>query len=204
MTNTRRVVGILLASGLSRRYGSVSKLLEVLEGKPVVRHAADVLATIEEIERIAVYPAFDQELEHALSGTFRLTPNHNPEAGMGHSIALAARAADPSRPASILVCLADMPFVPAIHLRRLIAGMASDPSLDMVHSGVQDPRPPAMFAASLHQELCTLSGDLGAGAIARRLRLTAKSVELPEPECMDIDTPEDLRRARFASSKHSP
>jgi len=51
-----RVVVMLLASGLSRRYGRRDKLMARLGHKPLIDHSADVIASLQVLARVAVCP----------------------------------------------------------------------------------------------------------------------------------------------------
>ena len=81
----------------------------------------------------------------------------------------------------------DQPAVTADHLRKLMQS-----GMEVVASGYASRRGiPAYFPASAFEGLLKLRGDVG----ARELLQRAKCIELQGGE-LDIDTPEELQRAR--------
>jgi molybdenum cofactor cytidylyltransferase len=85
-----------------------------------------------------------------------------------------------------MVTTCDMPAVTAAHLRSLMVSGEVTASLYAGRRGV-----PAYFPASCFRELMELRGDVG----AKGLLSSAPFVELVGGE-LDIDTAEDLERAR--------
>ena len=115
MTAPRRVVAVVLAAGRSERFGG-DKLMHLLNGRPLGEHIARTLADIRLAARIAICPAGSPR--QSLFGDFEIIENPPPEQGMGTSLALGARRAIALDADAMLVCLADMPYVTAQHLRR--------------------------------------------------------------------------------------
>ena len=175
-----RVAVVLLAAGLSRRFGPGDKLLAEIDGKPVAVHAADMLAGIGFGSLIAVCgsePVADLLGERG----FAIVRNDRPDKGQSRSIRLGVEAA--SENDAILICLADMPFVSAGHYRRLLT--AHEPgrvAASMAHGIAQ---PPALFDRTQYDLLLALSGDQGAKA----LLVGAKLIEASNNELADIDEP---------------
>ncbi|MBW4331196.1 nucleotidyltransferase family protein [Stakelama sp. CBK3Z-3] len=184
MPTPDRVALLLLAGGRSRRFGDADKLSVDLNGVPLGLHAANALSALPFAARIAV-----------VGGTalrfpgFETVHNDAPEAGMSRSLALGVAAARAADPQAVLVMLADMPFVSADHVRRVLA--AGDGATALVASSAGDTAmPPALFGADYFDALETQSGDKG----ARHLLRTAHIVTTAPGELADIDTPEDLAR----------
>ena len=98
-----------------------------------------------------------------------------------------------------LILLGDMPRVSAILLDRLIAAFTERPAalaVIPVHGGERGN--PALISRALFAEVATLEGDEG----ARRLLRQADPQRIVEVELddaaitLDVDTPEDLEKAR--------
>ena len=88
----------------------------------------------------------------------------------------------------VLIALADMPLVPADHIRALVAGFDSD-CIGTNAGGVT--MPPAIFGSRHFAALTRLTGDRGGG-----MRLAgAPQVVLDLTLALDVDRPEDLARA---------
>lgn len=173
---------MLLAAGRGTRFGS-GKLNADLGGKPVLRHAADMLRTFPFAAHIAVVGPATPDPGHYT--TITLDP---PDAPQARSLAQGVIAARASGAEAVLVALADMPLVPAAHIAALIASFDGDHIASM---GPQAPMPPALFGAQYFDALAALSGDRGAGALLR----DAPFLPLTADQALDIDRPEDLARA---------
>ncbi len=192
-----RTVAILLASGLSRRFKRKDKLLQDLGGKPLFEHMASRMTEFEFAARIAVCPPRSDELREQLDGRFIIAPNVSPESGLGVSISVGVRVAMQFRPASVLLVLADMPFIERSSFEALGRAAAADQGLDIVHSGRGDAaRPPALFQQRCFEPLQVLKGDSGAGSLAGRPGYRSVGLSVAEPELFDIDTAFDLDTAR--------
>lgn len=187
MIEPGEIAVVLLAAGLSRRFGDADKLAAPYEGKPLALHAADLVASIPFGRRLAVCRHGSALVPALEARGFTVVLNPHPETGMGSSLALAAREASRSAAAAMMVLLADMPAVAPAHLLRLMA--AFTPARDIVAStaGVAS-TPPALFGRPHFPDLAALAGDTG----ARALLADATLVEAPGSELIDIDRPEHL------------
>jgi len=160
MVAIERCAAILLAAGLSRRFGPDDKLMSDRGGRPLVDHAAATLAALPFARHIAVVRAGAPRL-HALlvARGFAIVTNDAPESGMAHSLALGIAAAGDA--AAALIALGDMPDVPAMHFRALCAHV--EPEYPVAASlGLARVTVPAAFAAARFATLRALSGDRGA------------------------------------------
>src|SRR5690606_29186560 len=94
MAKLENSAAVLLAAGLSRRYGAVGKLVADFQGKPLARHAAETLCALPLARRIAVCRAGDDDLAAMLSGLgFTVVRNPDTARGMASSLALGVEAA---------------------------------------------------------------------------------------------------------------
>jgi len=175
---------VLLAGGQSARFGG-PKLIAPLGGKPLALHAAEMLAALPFAVRYAVIGPDVPDLG-ALG--FRTVPLDPPGAPQARSLALGVAAAQAGGARAVLVALADMPLVPAAHIRALVGGFAGDRIATMAGSVTM---PPAIFGAAHFAALTALDGDRG-GAV--RLK-GAPTVPLDPALALDVDRPEDLARA---------
>src|SRR3954466_13336350 len=105
------IAGVLLAAGAGRRFGG-EKLVALLDGQPVVRHAARTLASV--VDALWVVVARESDLVRAslegLEATFVVNPRANE--GSGTSIA-AGVAALPADVEGALIALGDQPLLDA-------------------------------------------------------------------------------------------
>ncbi len=191
MAKLETSVAVLLAAGLSRRYGGAGKLVAELRGKPLALHAAGTIAALPFSRRLAVCRSGDDELAAMLDQLgFVVVRNPDPAQGMASSLALGVAAA--GEPEALVIALADMPLVTAAHLRMLVDRLALGSIVASVARDSDAPTPPAAFSRPYLPDLLRLTGDKG----ARHLLQGADLVVAPEGTLADFDTPEDFRRAQ--------
>lgn len=189
-----RTAVVLLASGLSRRYGRKDKMLALLGGKPLVEHAGGVVAKLHALTRIAVCPSDPKDVSEKLRRQFVIAINKEPKSGLGHSISVGARVALQFKPDAMLFVMADMPLIEAPLLRELVSRLGGRDGTDIVHSGGPDGvRSPTVFGAACFQALTKLDGDDGAKSIVRGGRFKVVGIEAPAPLLVDVDTKQDLK-----------
>jgi len=191
-----RTAVVLLASGLSRRYGWRDKMLENLGGKHLMEHAAGVLTGLDALVKVAVCPDDRPEISNRLINRFVVAVNNKPKEGLGRSIAVGADVAVKFKPDAVLFCMADMPFIEPWMLDGIVERLGPG-GADIVHCGeTNGVRPPTAFTSSCFNELLTLDGDDGARRIIGEGRFNVAGVNVPAPLLTDVDTRDDLELAR--------
>lgn len=196
--NSMLPVVIVLAAGLGSRFaGSGHKLEQALGGGTVLGQTlAAALAT--QMRVIVVCNAASAPLARrsvAARDTVLLPPQ-GPQ-GMGRSIAAGVSAAA-SAP-GWLILPGDMPLVQTSSIRAVAARLSQDPVVFAQYRGQRGH--PVGFSSELYSELIALQGDEG----ARRLlmRYAAQPVVVDDSGVLaDIDTEDDLARARAQLSPH--
>lgn len=187
MIKPGRVAALLLCAGQSARFGPTDKLLAVLDGLPLVVHAARRITRLDPGRKIAVCA------EGRVAGLlepmgFEIVINRAAEQGLSTSLGCGVEAVEQGDCEAALVCLGDMPFVSAGHFGELLARFdpVEAPNIASAANGVA--MPPALFARACFDQLRAQRGDRGAG------KLLASAVQVPAPpgELADIDTIEDL------------
>lgn len=175
----------LIAAGTSKRFDG-NKLEAIFNGKMLGAYAATAMRDADLGACIAVTRTQSPVLNMWLaSHGYALINNDNPNAGLSRSISLAAQAAIDRDVDALLICLADMPFVPATHLRAL----AEAPEQGIIaSSNGTTAMPPAMFPRETFEKLTKLSGDGG----ARALLDSAILIDCEPEWLIDIDTRADL------------
>ena len=186
----RRVVGILLAAGSGRRFGSNKLLAPMADGTPLaVAAASRLIAAVPEC--IAVVRPGDAALATLLAGKgLRIVECAAAEQGMGHSLAAGVTAA--STADAWLIALADMPSIKI----STIAGLRT-----LLHAGSELVAPfhagrrghPVGFAAGFGVALRALGGDAGARDLLARHVSSLTHYDVDDPGILiDVDTPDDL------------
>jgi molybdenum cofactor cytidylyltransferase len=191
------ITALLLAAGESRRFGGgLQKLVQQLDGKPVVRWSAESLLGPLVDEVIVVVGDNDAPIREALRGLkVRYVHNPNAQQGMATSLAIGIESVSAATEA-VLVVLGDEPLAGRTPLERVVeryraGGVAVVAPL---FRGVRGH--PVLFDRSVFPELKELSGDCGARSVTDRDESRLALVELDVPKPVDVDTPEDLARVR--------
>jgi molybdenum cofactor cytidylyltransferase len=188
------IVGLLLAAGGSRRFGS-QKLIATLDHKPLVRHAADALARVTD-ELIVVVGSDADAVIAALDGlNARIVENPEWERGLSSSIRSGIAAAPPNSSA-VLIALGDEPRVRGDVSREVISAWRTtgQPVVVARYAGVTGH--PVLFDASIFDELMTLDGDVGAKRVIARRAERVVYVDINETPPLDVDEPADLRKLK--------
>ncbi|MBV8031916.1 MAG: nucleotidyltransferase family protein [Betaproteobacteria bacterium] len=182
-------VGLLLAAGSAKRFGSDKLLHRLPHGVPIAIQAARQLAT--EVASIVAVVSPGSGIARELKDEgCRIVVCEKSSEGMGASLACAARAA--GKAAGYLVALADMPFV----RRSSIAAVR-----EALEKGAPLAAPffrgrrghPVGFGPALYAELILLGGDEGAKSVLARHEDELVKIPLGDPGVVrDIDRPEDL------------
>lgn len=167
----------VLAAGRGARFGG-GKLEAVCAGKPLGRWVLDA------VEAAGLGPGLIVTAPEGVSFAQGWTALVNPEleAGLGSSLAVAARATEGK--GALLVLLADMPLVTPDYLRTLAAAAA--PAATRQPDGRAGV--PALLDCSLLERAAELTGDRGAGPLLAGVTL----IDAPQGSLRDVDTPADL------------
>ncbi len=194
----RQIAAILLAAGRSTRMGGSNKLLAELQGKKLVRIAAEQ-ALASKAKQVIVVTGHQAELvEQALSGLkVKFVRNPDFAGGLASSVkaGIAAVVTDAD---GAVICLGDMPLIDAHLIDRLIEAFTPDRG-NLIVVPVADGRRgnPVLWSRRFFAELMGLEGDIGARhLIAKHGEAVAEVPVEGEGAFLDIDTPQALDAAR--------
>lgn len=199
----RPVIGaVLLAAGGSTRMRGPDKLLQKVDGVPLIRRVAQEIqrAGIDALN-VVLRPA-DTNREAALSG-LGLDITRNPRAadGMATSIAAGVAALAPGCDA-VLIAMADMPEIRAGDIDRMIAGFDPGENRAIIRAVSPQGRAghPVLFGRRFFEALQRLEGDHGAREIvAEHPEFVVDVVIEGDRALTDLDTPEDWAAWRARS-----
>jgi molybdenum cofactor cytidylyltransferase len=186
MTDCADIAVAILAAGRASRFGS-DKLMMPVKGVPLGTRIATTIAPMDFGWHFAICAVDSPIAEHYADLGFNIVENDKPESGQAHSLHLAVKATMATTARSLLVTLADMPFVSRDHL----AAVARTGNLTASTNG-RSPMPPALFPREYWPALLSTKGDAG----ARSLLQAAQLVFAPPDELRDIDVAADLPRPR--------
>jgi len=194
----RNVVAIVLAAGRSTRMGGPNKLLAELDGKKLVRIAAEQALASKASDVIVVTGHQSDLVEQALQG-LRVKFVRNPDfaAGLAGSVKAGIAAVAASADGAV-ICLGDMPQIDAKLIDRLIDAFGPDRGQLIVVPVAEGRRGnPVLWSRRFFKELMTLDGDVGARhLIAKHSEAVAEVPVEGNGAFLDIDTPQALEAAR--------
>jgi molybdenum cofactor cytidylyltransferase len=179
--------------------GDQNKLLLEVGGRPVLTRVLAAFANAPVAEVVVVTGADHDRVAALVEEEESARPVHNPdfELGMASSIRRGVQAAT-EHAAGVVVCPGDLPFLSSDVVQSLCdVFVAQDPSRVVRPIYEERPGHPVIFDASFRGALVSIRGDQGARGVVRRNEdaLTRVPVE-DDGVCVDVDTPEALRRAR--------
>lgn len=187
-----KCAGILLAAGRSQRMGPVNKLLAPVAGKPLVRHAAEVLDA-SSLSRVIVVIGYEADKVAAALEGLPLQMVFNPDyaSGQGSSVGAGIAALDDDI-SDVLIGLGDMPLLPITLLNMLIAAHLDNeghkhritlPKIDGKRGN------PVLWGKAFFSELSALRGDGGGRQLLDDNVIAQNSISCDHPEILrDVDT----------------
>lgn len=200
-------IGILiLAAGASTRLGQPKQLLNI-QGKPLIRHMAEVaIATDCHPIGIVLGAYADAIKPHLTDLNCHIFNNKDWATGMASSIRCGMRHMGAIAPEldAIVLMVCDQPFVSSHLICQLIATHVASkyPIIAAEYGDIWGV--PALFHRAFFSNLDTLQGDVGAKAIIRQYRSHCLSILFPAGS-IDLDTSEDLKfLLTSAERQHTP
>jgi len=180
----------ILAAGRSARFGAADKLAAPFRGRALGLHAADALTGLKFQHRWVIARTADHACVPGwTSAGFETVVNADAAEGMASSLRCAAGRANEAGAEGLMICLADMPLVPAAHFAALVQAWTERGGLVASQDGALV-SPPAIVSREHFGMLARLTGDQG----ARSLLKSAYQVISPPGALVDVDDPETLQR----------
>jgi molybdenum cofactor cytidylyltransferase len=181
------IAGILLAAGLSTRFGR-QKLLEPYRGEPLVRRSARCFLEAE-LQPVVAVVSTDPGFGDALAGLpLTMVENGRPEDGISSSIAIGLRAL-PETTTAAIIGVADQPNLTVDAIAALTSAL--------MPRGIVVPRygdhrgNPVVFDRRFFADLMHLRGDRGGQVVVDAHPEAVVEVSLAASTGDDIDRPED-------------
>lgn len=203
---TKKVVGLYLAAGSSRRMGTAKQSLELAAGISLGGMAL-MVALRSELEQVVVVVREgdplgwlpDEARTHIESGRCRVVECADAEWGMAHSLRAGIGEAEAMKADGVLVMLADQPFIEQAMLHGLMDAYEQEAGLDFIASGDRGtPKPPVILGRGMWPEAVALEGDVGARALFQLPAFRGRIIEdVQALRFMDIDTVERYEEAKI-------
>ncbi len=196
-TASRNIEGILLAAGESRRMGYPKPLLKI-DGRTFLDRLS--AAMLESVSRLViVLGAHAERVRGAIPDDPRIVVIENPDYARGQLSSLKTGLAQVgSGTAAVMVHLVDHPAVRTATFAGLIAEYERSGKPIVIARFRARRGHPVIFARSVFRELMGAPLDQGARAVVNADPARVAYWEADDPGIvMDLDTPEDLERARL-------
>jgi molybdenum cofactor cytidylyltransferase len=187
------IVGVVLAAGAGRRFGS-SKQLADLGGVPLLQHAIDAMLAVPALDGVVVVlGAAAEEVAAAVKfADAEPVVCEDWEEGMAASLRCGVRAAGDAD--WVVVTLGDQPGITPEAIEAVVGAL--DGGADAVRAEY-DGRPghPVALARALFGRVAGLRGDVGARELLASVAVRpVEARHLARPD--DVDTPEDMEAMR--------
>jgi molybdenum cofactor cytidylyltransferase len=187
------VHGVVLAAGTSSRYGESNKLLEQVDGEPLVGHAVESILSAGPDGVTVVLGHDAARMEAALADhEVDLRTNDAFASGRSTSVATAVAAARERDADAVLIALGDMPFIRVESIETLLEAYArgAGDALAAAYEGKRGN--PVLFDERFFDALSAIDGDVGGREILQS-DPDAVGVETGDPGVLrDVDRPADL------------
>ncbi len=182
---------LILAAGKSSRMGGRDKLLETVEGQPLIR--TQVLRALGTGQQVFVsLPALNHPRARVINDLdVHIVAVPNAAEGVGASLR-AGVAALPDTEA-FMVVLADLVEITAQDLQALLEARSTHPAALIWRGATQAGKPghPIIFDGSLRPKFAHLAGDKGAAQIITAQAAQVHLVTIGDQALLDLDTPAD-------------
>lgn len=190
------MVGILLAAGFSRRFGSADKLLQLLpDGRPIALVAAENLIQAIPTSIAVVRPENEALAKLLLNAGLKVTFCNENDQEMADSLTTAIRFSSNFETANdgFVIALADMPYIQSTTISALATKLSSGASIVIpTYQGQRGH--PVGFSTRFRSELESLRGDEGARSIIKRYPDEVHLLPCDDAGILtDIDTLADLK-----------
>lgn len=181
---------ILMASGYSRRFGEKNKLLQPLNGRPIVSCTLQLVCQSQLFNQIYFVAADPQVIEVARAYPVQVIHNASPQRGACESVRLGTAA---SQAEHYMFFTCDMPLLDAATLQALVSHAQTGYMVFPTHEG--EFSSPSIFSARYRDELLSLADHEAPRIIRENHPDRVIGVEVADGRrLLDIDTPEDLKK----------
>lgn len=196
----KRIVGIYLAAGKSERMGKC-KLSLPLNAKPlgtmalqeIIKSNIDHLLIVTNDYRASWLNSAD--FLRTYSAKWENIVSLQAHLGQSYSLCTGIRRANQLGAESIIVFLADQPFVKTSMINRLINEAVNEHAYVASFDG-KNVMPPVLFHKHVFDDLMSITGDKGARSLLRNGSLKGVSVKMCSDYLIDIDTIEEYEHAK--------
>lgn len=194
---------LILAAGQSSRMRGTDKLLQKIDGEPLLAHVVNhALGTGHPVFTALPGP---EHPRYGVVSDLRTICYDIPDAAEGMAGTLRGAVSRLPPCDAFMVVLADLPDIDTADMNAVFAARLAEPDLLIWRGATEDGRPghPILFDAALRPDFARLSGDGGGEAIVKANRDRTRLVPLAgQRAILDLDTPEDWAAWRMATGRN--
>jgi molybdenum cofactor cytidylyltransferase len=192
-SGSKKVAALVLAAGQGRRMGGPNKLLSTVNGKALVRIAAEAALKSKAASVTVVTGHRKDDVETALRGLkVNFVDNPDYEEGLSTSLRAGLQSLS-SEIDGAIVLLADMPAIDAATVDKLIGAFNPEQGALLVVPTYAGKRGnPVLWSSRYFPSLMAVQGDTGGRHLIGENPEAVADVEIGETVALDIDTPEAL------------
>lgn len=187
-----KVAIVIPAAGASRRMGSSDKLLQIVDGAPLLSGVVARASAVSGWVGVTLPDLSSARAEVLADSGARLIPVPDASDGMSSSLRAAAKVI-PGHVAGVMILPADMPDITGDDLAKVLMVFSEHDESAIIQATGSDGTPghPVVFPADLIPDFAHLTGDCGARSILKAHRDRLHYVVLPDQHALtDLDTPE--------------
>lgn len=187
------ISAVLLAAGISKRFGKEDKLLSKYKKKSLLIYALENLKKSKVSEIIIVTGKNHKELSYKIkkNSRIRLIYNKNYSKGMSSSLLAGMRKINKNSK-GFLICLADMPKIKSATYNKIIQFFKKNPNLPLIPFFKSQSGNPVCFPMSFKAKLRSLKGDRGAKKILQKNKFNKINIK-SKSILIDFDKKSDFR-----------
>lgn len=191
MKNNKKIVAIVMASGLSKRMGT-DKLLLPFRKKLLFQHILDTLGTLP-FEEILIVTTKDKIAEYAEKKDMKVLFNENAHKGQSASIIIGLENAQKAD--GYMFFVADQPFLKRETIQNLMNVFVENCEKIVLpfFRGIKGN--PVIFPHRVKKDLMNITGDQGGSVVIKKEWENAVKIDFDnELEGLDIDTMENYNK----------
>ena len=191
-----KIKKILLAAGKSKRFGNKNKLLEMINGKPIINHIFDTLFEIFDPAELIVIVGHEYKIIKNLifNKDIKILENIDYKRGIGTSISLGVKHLE-TDVNGVMIVPADMPYINSkdlINLEKKFIEFNCEKVIMPEHNSRTGN--PVILPRIYFNILKNLKDDFGAKSLIRKKDII--TVKTGFGTIFDIDTREELNKPK--------
>lgn len=184
------MIGIIFASGFSRRMGKDKLLLEI-EGEKIIEK---VIKACKESDLEEIILIYREKGIKDIGDKHNLRTVYNPNASLGQSEAMKLGIREGSSAEDYMFFVGDQPFLSSELINQLIEEYKKSKSSILIPYYNGNRGMPMIISSKYKEELLNVVGDKGGRDIVNKyIEEVVKVCIREEKQGIDIDTPEDFK-----------